>query len=143
MMIEPRAGFPSAEQLELLAKTFGLRLIVLFGSTARGVMNQDSDVDLGILSEKPLSPARRQHLWSALSALFPADVDLTVLNHADPLVCYQVASEGIILHEAIANGWEIWKSYAVRRYWDTHKFRESRSAYLTRRVEELRHAAFE
>lgn len=140
-MLENLAGFPSAEQLKPLAKAFGLRLIVLFGSTARGATNRESDIDLGVLSEKPLSLMQRQRLWSALSTLFPADVDLTVLNHADPLVSYKVASEGIILFEAVPLAWETWKSYAVRRYWDTHKFRESQSAYLTRRAEELRHAA--
>ncbi|MBU2611692.1 MAG: nucleotidyltransferase domain-containing protein, partial [Chloroflexi bacterium] len=137
------ADFPSVEQLKPLAKNFGLRLIVLFGSTARGVMNRESDIDLGVLSEKPLSPVQRRRLWSALSALFPADVDLTVLNHADPLVSYQIASEGVILFETVSFAWETWKSYAMRRYWDTHKFRESQSVYLARRAEELRHAALE
>lgn len=142
-MLENFADFPSVEQLKPLAKNFGLRLIVLFGSTARGVMNRESDIDLGVLSEKPLSPVQRRRLWSALSALFPADVDLTVLNHADPLVSYQIASEGVILFETVSFAWENWKSYAVRRYWDTHKFRESQSVYLARRAEELRHAALE
>jgi len=142
-MLENFADFPSAEQLEPLARKFGLRLIVLFGSTARGVMNRESDIDLGVLSEKPLSLVQRRRLWSALSAFFPADVDLTMLDHADPLVSYQVASEGVILFETIPFAWETWKSYAVRRYWDTDKFRESQSAYLTRRAEELRHVALE
>ncbi len=142
-MLENFADFPSVEQLKPLARNFGLRLIVLFGSTARGVTNRESDIDLGVLSEKPLSPVQRRRLWSALSTLFPADVDLTVLNHADPLVSYQIASEGVILFETVSFAWETWKSYAVRRYWDTHKFRESQSAYLARRAEELRHAALE
>ncbi len=142
-MLEDFTDFPSVEQLKPLAKNFGLRLIVLFGSTARGVMNRESDIDLGVLSEKPLSPVQRRRLWSALSALFPADVDLTVLNHADPLVSYQIASEGVILFETVSFAWETWKSYAMRRYWDTHKFRESQSVYLARRAEELRHAALE
>ncbi|MBU4224612.1 MAG: nucleotidyltransferase domain-containing protein [Chloroflexi bacterium] len=142
-MLENFADFPSVEQLKPLAKNFGLRLIVLFGSTARGVMNRESDIDLGVLSEKPLSPVQRRRLWSALSTLFPADVDLTVLNHADPLVSYQIASEGVVFFESVSFAWENWKSYAVRRYWDTHKFRESQSVYLARRAEELRHAALE
>ncbi|MDI6768985.1 MAG: nucleotidyltransferase domain-containing protein [Anaerolineales bacterium] len=142
-MLENFADFPSVEQLKPLAKNFGLRFIVLFGSTARGVMNRESDIDLGVLSEKPLSPVQRRRLWNALSALFPADVDLTMLNHADPLVSYQIASEGVILFETVSFVWETWKSYAMRRYWDTHKFRESQSVYLARRAEELRHAALE
>ncbi|MFH1907637.1 MAG: nucleotidyltransferase domain-containing protein [Chloroflexota bacterium] len=142
-MLENFIDFPSSEQLKPLARDFGLRLIVLFGSTARGVMNRESDIDLGVLSEKPLSPVQRRRLWSALSTLFPADVDLTVLNHADPLVSYQIASEGVVFFESVSFAWENWKSYAVRRYWDTHKFRESQSVYLARRAEELRHAALE
>ncbi|MBU2610593.1 MAG: nucleotidyltransferase domain-containing protein, partial [Chloroflexi bacterium] len=43
-MLENFADFPSVEQLKPLAKNFGLRLIVLFGSTARGVMNRESDI---------------------------------------------------------------------------------------------------
>lgn len=140
-MLHP--GFPSAEQLKPLANEFGLRLVVLFGSTARGTANQDSDVDLGVLSEALLSPVQRRRLWSALSRLFPADVDLTVLNHVGTPVSYQVANEGVVLLETDPNAWEIWKSYAMRHYWDTHKFRESQRVYLNRRTEEMRHAALE
>ena len=123
-------GFPSAEQLKPLADEFGLRLVVLFGSTVRGTANQDSDIDLGVLFEALLSPVQRRRLWSALSRLFPLDADLTVLNHVGTPVSYQVASEGVVLLETVPNAWEIWKSYAMRHYWDTHKFRESQRVYL-------------
>jgi len=142
-MVKDPFGFPSTEQLHPLAKEFGLRLIVLFGSAARRAANRESDVDLGVLAECPLSPAQRQRLWNALSALFPADVDLTMLNHAEPLISYQVASEGVVLLEAVPDTWETWKSYAVRHYWDTRKFREGLKAYLAARAEKMRHAAAE
>ena len=136
-------GFPSAEKLQPLAHDFGLRLIVLFGSSARGASGKESDIDLGVLTEHPLSPAQRLKLWSALSSLLPTDVDLTVLNHADPLVNYQVASQGVVLLEMVPNAWETWKSYAIRHYWDTSKFREALNTYLASRAEEMRHAAAE
>lgn len=135
--------FSSAKQLKSLANEFGLQLIVLFGSAARGTANQDSDVDLGVLSKSPLLPAQRRRLWSALSRLFSTDIDLTVLNHVGPPLSYQVASEGVVLFEAVQNAWETWKSYAIRHYWDTRKFREDQSAYLFRRAEEIRHAGLE
>ncbi len=137
------SGFPSSEQLKSLSEEFGLRLIVLFGSAARGEMKRDSDIDLGILAERPLLPAQRKRLWSALSRLFPADVDLTMLDHVGTPVSYQVAREGSVLLETVPNAWETWKSYALRHYWDTHKFRESQSAYLSRRAEEMRHDVLE
>jgi len=135
------AGFPSEAQLKPLAEEFSLRLIVLFGSTARGAMTRESDIDLGILAEKPLWPAQRKRLWNALSRLFPADVDLTMLDHVGTPVSYLVAREGSVLVETVPNAWETWKSYALRHYWDTYKFRKSQSTYLSRRADEMRHAA--
>ena len=134
---------PTTEQLRSLAETYDLRLVVLFGSWARGRAGQDSDVDVGVLVKRPLSAPQRPRLWSALSQLFQAEVDLTVLNHVAPVVGYQVARDGVVLFEAEPGDWEGWKSYAVRRFWDTHKHRQALEGYLARRVEEMRRALAE
>lgn len=134
---------PPEGQLQALAQTYDLRLIALFGSSVSGHTRPDSDVDLGILVRGHLSAAQRRKLWSALSRLFPADVDLSVLNHVEPLLAYRVAREGIALFEAETGEWEAWKSYAVRRFWDTHQFRQALKEYLDHRAEEMRHAVAE
>jgi predicted nucleotidyltransferase len=108
-----------------VAAGFDLRLIVLFGSSARGRARQDSDLDVGVFAKHPLSATQRTDLWGRLSQLLQAEVDLTVLNHVEPLLGYQVN----------------WKSYAVRRYWDTHKYRDALKDYLARRAEEMRRAS--
>ena len=132
---------PSADQLRSVAAGFDLRLIVLFGSSARGRARQDSDLDVGVFAKHPLSATQRTELWSRLSQLFQAEVDLTVLNHVEPLLGYQVARDGVVLFEAEPQVWENWKSYAVRRYWDTHKYRDALKDYLARRAEEMRRAS--
>jgi len=132
---------PSAVQLQTLARQFGVRALVLFGSVARGTSREGSDIDIAVLLERQLKGERRRQLWAALSQLFSRDVDLTVLNHAEPLVRFRVACEGKILFVADGDAWETWKSYAVRQYWDTEKFREALKSYLSRRVEEIRNAA--
>ena len=134
---------PANEELLPIARQFDLRLIVLFGSVARGSANGESDVDLGVLASSTLSENARLKLWSELSSLFSVDVDLTILNHANPIVAYRVACEGKILFENAPSDWEIWKSYMVRHYWDTAKFRDGLNNYLARRVEGMRHVIAE
>jgi predicted nucleotidyltransferase len=128
------------DRLQQTAEEYALRLVVLFGSAARGHLRPDSDVDIGVLTAHPLSAAKRNRLWSACSQLFQADVDLTVLNHIEPLLGFQIAREGVLLYQAQAGAWETWRSYQVRRFWDTHKFREALRLYVSQRAEEMRHA---
>jgi predicted nucleotidyltransferase len=132
---------PSAVQLQTLGQRFGIRVLVLFGSVARGTFGEGSDIDIAVLLEKQPEVEKRRQLWAALSQLFSRDVDLTILNHAEPLVSFRVACEGKILFVADDRAWETWKSYAVRQYWDTEKFREALKSYLSRRAEETRNAA--
>jgi predicted nucleotidyltransferase len=134
---------PPEKELQRLSRTFHLRLMVLFGSSARGRSRPDSDLDIGVLVGDNLSAARRTKLWGMLCRLFQAEVDLTVLNHSDPLLGYQVACEGIVLFETEPDAWETWKSYAMRRFWDTEKFRQALKGYVTRRAEDMRHAIAE
>jgi predicted nucleotidyltransferase len=134
---------PDSNQLAGIASANQLRLIVLFGSAARGVMHGESDIDLGVLVEKKLTTSRRIALWSQLSRLFSQDVDLSVLNHIDPAVAFQIASEGVVLFEDEPDTWENWKSYAIRQYWDTEKFRTDLKKYVAERAEEMRYALSE
>lgn len=135
--------FSASEQLAEIASAFHLRLIVVFGSTVRGRMHPESDLDLGVLVRKKLTLSKRTALWSKFSRLFPCEVDLTVLDHLDPVIKFQIAREGVLLFEDEPDRWAHWKSYAMRQYWDTEKFRADLSNFLSRRAEEMRHAIAE
>jgi len=141
MMVANSLIIPSETQFQPMAQRFGIRALVLFGSAARGTLREASDIDIAVLLQRYPAVEKRQQLWSALSQLFSRDVDLTVLNHAEPLVSFRVACEGKILFVADDRAWESWKSDAVRQYWDTEKFREALKTYLSRRAEEIRNAA--
>lgn len=131
---------PSPEELKPLAEKYGLKLIVLFGSQARGQIHPESDVDVAVLPEKPLSPAKRLKLWGKLCQAFEADIDLTSLDHAGPLLLYHVARDGQLLYEGEKWAWEKLKSYGYRLYWDSRKFFDDMGRYLARRAEEIRRA---
>ena len=134
---------PDTSQLQTLATKHQLRLMVLFGSAVRGTMREESDLDIGIQSNKKLSQAKRKAIWSDLSRLFKRDVDLTVMNYPNPVLDFEIAKEGKLLFEAEENVWENWKSFRIRHYWDTEKFRVDLSQFISKRAEEMRHAFVE
>ena len=136
-------SLPSKEVLKPIVQKFGVRLIVLFGSVVRGTINAESDIDLGVLTNRPLTINRRLKLWGALSPLFNIEVDLVILNHANPVLAFEVASMGELLFEDKPNTWDNWKSFSFRQYWDTEKFRNDLRRYITRRAEEMSHVAAE
>lgn len=128
--------YPDATDLDALAGEHGLRLIVLFGSQAQGTTRPDSDVDVAILPQHPLAPEEHLTLWAELASLFEADIDLSVLLHAKPLLLWKVATTGIPLYERTSCTWAEFQSYASRHFWDTRKFREDLARYVARRVDE-------
>lgn len=131
---------PTAHELEPLALKHGLKLVVLFGSQVTSRTHPDSDLDVSVLPSHRLSLQERGELWSALGELFQAEVDLSVLDHALPLLMYHVANEGQVLYEGERWAWANFKLYARRLYWDTTSLRQLLSRYLDRRVEEMRRA---
>ncbi len=133
-------NLPTAEQLKPIAEKYGLKLIVLFGSRVRGTIHPESDVDVAVLPGKPLAPEERLQLWGDLTRAFQAEVDLTSLDHAGPLLLYHVARDGQLLYEGERWAWEKQKSYGYRNYWDSKKLFDDLKRYLARRAEEIRRA---
>ncbi|HEY4689702.1 MAG TPA: nucleotidyltransferase domain-containing protein [Anaerolineae bacterium] len=131
---------PAKAQLETIAKRYGLRLIVLFGSQVTGRTHPESDVDVAVLARRALTAAQRNRLWMELSDTFQAEVDLAMLNHAEPLLLYQVACSGKPLYEDDQWRWAEFKGYAFRYYEDTRKFRDDLARYLKREIQGPRYA---
>jgi predicted nucleotidyltransferase len=106
-----------------IARRFGLRLVVQFGSTVTGRQWAESDFDVAVWTRVP----RRQRtlawygeLGSALeAALRPArELDLAVLDGGDSLLLFRVATHGRVLWGEDESVWGEFRSYAVRRYDD-------------------------
>ena len=75
-----------------------MRLALLFGSAATGILRPDSDIDVAILpGDASLSLAAELALQAELSRAVGREVDLVRLDHAPTLVKWQVAKNGIPL----------------------------------------------
>jgi predicted nucleotidyltransferase len=110
-----------------LASDQPLRLVVLFGSMARGDAGA-RDVDLGLLAEGRLDLV---DLTNRLTRrLGCQNVDLADLGRADPLLMALVARDGLVLHEGRPGEFARFASLAARRFADTAKFRDAERQYI-------------
>jgi predicted nucleotidyltransferase len=113
--------FP-AEALDRIASRFGVDLIVQFGSTVAGQVHARSDVDVGVRFTGDPALSTVAELQVAIQRLVPErDVDLALINRADPLFLYQMVSRCTLLHGSPRQLAEL-KMYAFRRYQDHRRF---------------------
>lgn len=98
-------------------------LVILFGSALTGLPGPEADLDLAVFF------GRRVRLRDVINGLSQAlardDIDLMVLDHADP-IARMTASNGMLLYEAEPGCFARFASLAVRQFMDTEKFRRAR-----------------
>ncbi|MEK6734955.1 MAG: nucleotidyltransferase domain-containing protein [Pseudomonadota bacterium] len=86
------------EQLAaLLSRYPEIRLALLFGSMATGKARADSDIDLGLLAQAPLTADFTLKLIQAIGAEFGRPVDIVDLYHVPEPITGQVL-KGIRLY---------------------------------------------
>jgi predicted nucleotidyltransferase len=123
------------ERIRPLARSEDLRLVVLFGSSARGDASAGSDLDVAVDGGRLLDLVGLTNHFSV--ALAAPGVDLVDLRRADPVMLLAVAREGIPLYEEEPGAFVQFQSLALRRFWDTRKFREAERVEIRERLERL------
>ena len=106
---------------------------VLFGSAAQGTASAQSDLDLGIWVVGKPSAARALALTSAAMRSFHWNhVDVVLLNDANPLLQWQVASTGRLLYERTAGAFHRFQLLAMKRHHDARRIYRWTREYLDR-----------
>lgn len=82
---------------QMLAQHDGIRLAILFGSLANGRATPQSDLDLGVLMDAPLSAETKMALISALSEAIGRPVDLIDLRVTGEPILGQILKHGVRL----------------------------------------------
>jgi len=118
----PQAASGLREPVREVAERIGARLVVLFGSAARGEERQE-DIDLGVLADEPLDLIAVTNLLTR--RLARQDVDVTDLRRADPVLLALAARDGVALFESAPGEFARFASLAMRRFADTRKFRDA------------------
>jgi predicted nucleotidyltransferase len=115
-----------------IARRHGARLLLQFGSTVSGRTHARSDVDVGVLFEAEPDYARLGGLLLDLEAAFPGqEVDLGLLNHADPLFLKKVLESARLLAGSPRQLARL-RLYAFRRYQDHRRFLRFEERHLDR-----------
>ena len=107
---------PTGVLRHALAHESDVRLAVLFGSEARGARTPRGDLDVGVLG--PHAPGRLDALAVALSRATHETVDVIDLSAAPPLLRFEIARDGIVVHEAEPHLWSDFKARAFLDWWD-------------------------
>jgi predicted nucleotidyltransferase len=119
--------------LTYVAGKYGIRLALLFGSGVSGKTHARSDLDIAILLRNPeLSFSDLAQLVHELQpAAGEKNLDLALLNRADPLFLRKIAENCILLFGSESE-FHRFKILAFRRYQDHLPFLRIEREYVRR-----------
>lgn len=125
-------------QISEIAQNHHLRMVLLFGSAVSGGEHARSDLDIAVQYEAG-APGFRQFsdLLHDLQEIFPErEVDLSSINHADPLFLKKITENCRLLYGAPGLLQRL-KIYAFRRYQDHRRFFEMERKFVNRFLREM------
>lgn len=111
------------KEIASIAKKHKIKLVMAFGSAVSGNLHERSDIDIAVLSEKSdVSFNEFADISYDLQGLFENyEVDLVILNHADPLLMKKIIENAKLLY-GDAKDYSEFKIYAYKRYIDFKPF---------------------
>jgi predicted nucleotidyltransferase len=115
-----------------------VRLVYVFGSTARGEARASSDIDVAVLFETLPEVGDLDQLAADLQTTAGRRVDLVVLNTAPPLLASEIVKTGRRLTCRSEADRVRFETHAAARYLDTAHMRRIQHRYLRERVEAFR-----
>lgn len=111
------------EKIAKIGKKFNLKLIIIYGSYAKGIYKKRSDLDIAILGKKSIDFKTELKIYSDLANLFGdsenRELDLVNLEKKDPLFLYQIAKNSQLLYGNLTVYSEF-KAFAFRNYFDSN-----------------------
>ena len=114
-----------------------IKLVILFGSQARGTAGDQSDADVAILADRPLEMEEKAGVAERFAkhlSISEDKIDIVDLWVAPSLLQHQVAQTGKLL-EGDEFDFVRFKVLAWKRYQDTAKFRRIREEVLSKYVQ--------
>jgi predicted nucleotidyltransferase len=124
---------PTSDEIAPIAQRHGIILLLRFGSSVTGRMHAQSDVDLAVLLDRlPGTLEAHAALVQDLQRLFPdREVDVALLNRADPLFLKKVTEHCLLLYGPVGALQRL-KIYAFRRHQDHRRYLELERRYVER-----------
>jgi len=121
------------------AKKFRLKLIMAFGSQVNGKTHPKSDLDIAVLFPSgDFTFKKYGELHSSLLDVFPGyEVDMVILNRADPLLLKKINENPLLLFGE-KRDFDEFRIYAFNRYEDYRPYLAMEEKIVDNLVTEMR-----
>lgn len=120
--------------LDSIARRHGVLLVLQHGSTVTGTAHPGSDLDLAVLLERPPTTDAYLSLIADLQAAFAGhELDVALLNQADPLFLQRVTERCVLLYGSATRLRDL-RLYAFKRYQDHRRYLALEREYVRRKL---------
>lgn len=100
-----------------IIKKYDLKLLLLFGSRARGDARKDSDTDIAFFGNKRLDLEEKARLMMDLTSFLRTEkIDVVDLREASPLLFYAIFRDAKILYAGSMDTFYEFRVYAYKKY---------------------------
>jgi len=127
--------FYDKKKLKEFVNKYNISLILIFGSYAKGRARELSDLDIGIKFDKNIDMNLYSSILRELVEIFNReDIDVVVLNYADPLLRFEIITSCKVLYQAYSEAYIDFYLYSVKSYDDVKKLRKLEENYLKKGI---------
>ena len=115
------------QKIQEVAKRYGLKLILLFGSQVTGKIHKESDFDIAYLPKKNLSYDDKIDINFQFTLIFPQEryrVDTVNIKKVKPLLLYGIFRKCQVLYAQDDLVFPTYRVYAFRKYMEIKPFLE-------------------
>lgn len=116
---------------ELLSRQDDIRLSVVFGSVACGSQTPESDLDIAVLGDGPLTAERKKTLIESVAKVSQRPVDLIDLSTVGEPLLGRILKQG----QRLTGADSTWASLVTRHLFDAADFLPYRNRMLKQRRE--------
>ena len=120
-----------------IGEKYGLKLMLLYGSRAKGTAKKDSDTDIAVLGNLPLGLGDITGIINDfMDALGVNEIDVKSLHKTSPLFRWQVMERGILLYGDNLD-FAKFRGYAFRDYIESKSLFELKKKMVKKQLEKL------
>ncbi|BDR66051.1 type VII toxin-antitoxin system MntA family adenylyltransferase antitoxin [Clostridium tetani] len=122
--------------IEKLVEDYGIKLLYIFGSYAKGKNNKNSDLDIAVLLDENYNPMDKLRLIGDLTLIFKRDdIDLVILNSASPVLRHQIIKYGKLVYMEREETKVFFEVKVLNVYMDMEPFRRTQMKYINEWIE--------
>jgi predicted nucleotidyltransferase len=122
-------------KLTEIKKAYGVKLIYIFGSYAKGTNNEKSDIDIAVLLANDFNPLDKVNLLGDFCDFLKRDdVDLAILNSANSVLKHQIIKYGKLIYMEDEVAKVTFESRTLKEYMDMEYFRKTQMYYINQWV---------